>query len=499
MARVFISYKHTEPDSSVARALDQALRQAGHDVFVDLTLPVGVEWAKQIEAELQRTDFLVALLSGRSLQSEMTLEEIGTAWRLKKGLLPVRLAWREPFKYPLSAWLNPINWAFWDEPSDTPRVAEELLRAIAGATLPVGQGHPHREHLQPAPAAPLPQPLPLACITFETGAMAVESRLYIQRPADEIATSLIRRRGQTLNIKGARQMGKSSLLMHLLDEALKAGKRLAFIDFQEFDSAAFTDDDVFFRTFCASISEQLSLPNQVDTSWEPRLGNVQSCGRYVGNSVLKSLDTPLVLALDEVDRLLDVPFRSDFFGMLRSWHEKRAQPIADTWKKLDLVLVSSTEPYLLIDNLQQSPFNIGEQLELFDFSAEEVTRLNQLHGPAVDPEQERQLFALLGGHPYLVRRALYLIATKRMSASELLTHEDMDAGPFGDHLRHLLVLINRRQKLIEAMKEILLHGTCRDATLLYQLRSAGLERHQGTRAMPRCELYARYFRKHLLG
>lgn len=499
MARVFISYKRMEPDSTVARELHQALTQAGHDVFLDVTMPVGVQWAQQIEAELQRTDFLVALLSEQAVQSEMTLGEIGTAWRLKKGLLPVRLAWREPFKYPLSAWLDPINWAFWEGPGDTARLAEELARAIGGGALPMGEGAPRREMLHASAPAALPPPLPLASIELESGAMDVESRLYIRRKVDEVGAGLIARKGQTLTIKGARQMGKSSLVMQLLDTALKAGKRVAFIDFQELDSSAFASDEAFFRTFCAILSDRLELQNQVNSSWDSALGNVQSCGRYMGNYVLKALNAPLVLALDEVDRLFDAPFRSDFFGMLRSWHGKRAQPTAPAWKKLDLVLVTSTEPYLLIENLQQSPFNVGELLELSDFSAEEVKRLNQLHGPAMSPEEEQRLLALLGGHPYLLRLALYRVATRRMSVTELLTATDLEGGPFGDHLRHLLFLVNRREELVEGMRELLLQGKCRDATVLHQLRSAGLARQEGDKALPRCELYARYFGKHLLG
>src|SRR3954463_1805955 len=112
--RVFISYKHCEPDASIAKALDRALTEAGYQVFVDHKMAVGVEWGKRIEEELGRADALIALLSQQSVRSEMTIGEIGTAYRLKKRLLPVRLAYQVPFEYPLSAWLNPVNWAAWN-------------------------------------------------------------------------------------------------------------------------------------------------------------------------------------------------------------------------------------------------------------------------------------------------------------------------------------------------------------------------------------------------
>jgi hypothetical protein len=51
-----------------------------------------------------------------------------------------------------------------------------------------------------------------------------------------------------------------------------------------------------------------------------------------------------MLAMDEVETVFDTAFRSDFFGMLRSWHNSRV-PTSPAWIKLDLALVTSTEPY----------------------------------------------------------------------------------------------------------------------------------------------------------
>lgn len=502
MSRVFISYKHCEPDAAIANALDHALTEAGHQVFVDVKMTVGVEWGKRIEEELGRTDALIALLSQHSVRSEMMIGEIGTAYRLKKRLLPVRLAYQVPFEYPLSAWLNPVNWAFWNGPDDTPRVAAELSRALESGGDPDIDQHARQAGLSAAQeAGPFPPPRPLASLEPQSGTMGIDSPLYIPRASDALALATIGRKGQTLSIKGARQMGKSSLLMRVLDAAASHGKRVAFIDCQDLDYPTLQSADLFFRRFCAEISNQLDLADQTDKYWDPalKLGNVQRSGKYLGEYVLRSLGAPLTLALDEVDRLQDSLFRSDFFGMVRSWHGKRALPTVPAWKGLDLVLVSSTEPNLLIDNLNQSPFNVGERLELSAFSPEEMDRLNQLHGALLDPPQVGRLTALVGGQPYLARQALYLIASGRTRAQDLLEYKDLEGGPFGDHLRHLLFLLNGREELISGLREVLLHGTCADRTVLFRLRSAGLIRQTGGGVAARCELYERYFRMHLLG
>jgi hypothetical protein len=41
--------------------------------------------------------------------------------------------------------------------------------------------------------------------------------------------------------------------------------------------------------------------------------------------------------MDEADRLLTVPFHSDFFALMRSWHNNRA--VDYQWNKLNLVMV----------------------------------------------------------------------------------------------------------------------------------------------------------------
>jgi hypothetical protein len=112
-------------------------------------------------------------------------------------------------------------------------------------------------------------------------------------------------------------------------------------------------------------------------------------------------------------------FGTDFFSMLRSWHNNRALPMYRIWKQFDLALVTATEPYHLIADLNQSPFNVGEVIALKDFNAEQVRDLNQRHGSPLSAPQERQLMDLLQGHPYLVRRALYLLAKPQITVAEL--------------------------------------------------------------------------------
>jgi AAA-like domain/TIR domain len=503
-SRLFISYKRgVEPDEGVARQIFQALRPA-HEVFIDQTMPVGTLWAERIEAEIRRSDFLLTLLSAESVHSEMVRGEIELAHQLCQTqdaprILPIRLGYREPFAYPLSEYLNGINWAFWDSAADTDRLIDELRQAIAGQSLSIGTQASKEDLTNSADSvAGLPFPFPAAQVLEPPeGTMDAESDFYVVRSGDERAIAAIRGKGATITIKAPRQMGKSSLLIRIVDAAMKVEKQVAFLDFQLLDQPTLADADTFFRQFCHEVTNQLELENRVEEYWQRQVSSIQRCTDYFQLHLLKQLQSPLLLAMDEVDRMFDTTFGSDFFSMLRSWHNKRALPTTKVWKNLDLALVTATEPYHLIANLNQSPFNVGEVITLADFSAEQVAGLNRKHGDRFSASQERLLMDWLSGHPYLVRKALYLVASGQLTVEELFARAIDDRGAFGDHLRYHLFRINDRTDLLEGLRQVIRQQSCSDRQVLRLLSAAGLVVRDGQTVRSRCRLYAEYFGERL--
>nr|WP_211173032.1 AAA-like domain-containing protein [Brasilonema bromeliae] len=503
--RIFISYKrNVEPDESVATQVYQELSQQ-HNVFIDQIILIGKRWAECIETELRNADFLIVFLSEQSVNSEMVQWEISLAVELaqrqggKPVILPVRLAYQEAFPHPLSIYLNHINWAFWESPEDTSRLIEELRQAIHGGSLRVDQ-QAKTNLLKICVPEQLPRPTPFAqpvVLEMPSGTMKPESSFYVERNADTIALQTIVQQGVTIPIKGPRQVGKSSLLMRIIQAVRNAGKRVAYLDFQQLSTAVLNDEELFFRHFCFWISDVLELEDKVEEYFARNLTTIQRCDRYLQRHILKGLGHPLVLAMDEVDRVFDTKFRNDFFGMLRNWHNSRAYyPILDT---LDLVLVTSTEPYQLIDDLNQSPFNVGQIIELEDFTPEQVAQLNGRHNSPFDNNTLQQLLRLLGGHPFLVRKALYLVASGQITPTELFTNATAASGPFGDHLRRLLSLLYDKQELIQGLLLVINQNICPDRQIFWRLQGSGLVRASGQSVLPRCQLYAEYFRENLHG
>jgi len=506
MAKIFISYKrNVSPDTPIATMVFDALRY-DHDVFMDTTIQVGEKWAERIQNAIKQSDYLIIFLSENSVQSEMVIAEIETAHHYgkthgKPTILPVRLAYTEPLVYPVSAYLNPLQWALWNNELDTPRLIIELQHAVSGGSL--SSKMLDTRAITPTPAVnEIPTAfanMPPRNLGAPEGTMPHQSLFYIERDSDQDASQALHEMsGVTITIKGSRQMGKSSLLNRLIDDGSGRGMKIAFIDFQMIESSVIENADIFYRQFCSLLSFELEVEDRTDEFWKGPLGQVQKTTNYIARCLLKELpDAQLLLAMDEVERMFTSPFRSDFFSMLRSWHNNRAR--GGDWARFNMALVTSTEPYQLIADLNQSPFNVGAVVELKDFTPAQVVDLNQRHGNPLSPEQVARIHELLGGQPYLTRKALYLNASGRATFDGVMKNAFEDDGPFGDHLRNHLFRMSDYQELKSGLMQVIKYQRCADEHIFFRLRGAGLVKRVGNEVLPRNVLYAEYFGKRLDG
>ena len=124
--------------------------------------------------------------------------------------------------------------------------------------------------------------------------------------------------GQTLTIKGPRQFGKSSMLSRTLQAAEQANKKVVHLNFQELDQENRADAHKFFRHFCSWIADELQIDHQIIGSqlglvWGSGRTDIQCCTHYVERHILKLFNKSIVLAMDEVDSILECPFHIDFF------------------------------------------------------------------------------------------------------------------------------------------------------------------------------------------
>jgi serine/threonine protein kinase len=330
------------------------------------------------------------------------------------------------------------------------------------------------------------------------GQVRLNSPFYMERsPIESDCFEAVMGAGALIRVKAPRQMGKSSLLSRILFHAQQQGYKSVHLYFQQADGEVFADLDRFLQWFCASIASELDLDNKLDEYWTGVLGSKNKCSKYFQRYLLAEITVPLVLGLDEVDLMFQYPkIATDFFGLLRAWHEKSKNE--EIWKRLRLVIVHSKEVYIPL-NINQSPFNVGLPIELPELTQPQVEDLVKRHELIWTQTQVEQLMALVGGHPYLVRQALYQIARGRITLEQLLQIAQTEVGIYGDHLRRHLANLEEDHELVNIYKQIVVADAPMriETALAFRLHSMGLVKFQGNEVTPMCNLYRHYFREWL--
>jgi len=510
---VLLYRRESQPDTALVEFLDRQLGQNGFSVFIDRHLTLGMDWAREIETRIRSADAIIPLLSADSIYSEMLgfeIESAHEAAQLQQGkprLLPIRVNYTGPLPEPLSSILDPIQYFLWEGEQDDLGLFTELKEALRhlpeggsdnAASSTEGRESTARFALLSAPQAAPAQARPPALEAIG-GAVPLDSEFYVTRPADGELLSAISKRDSVVLIKGARQMGKTSLLARGLQYAREQAIPAVSTDLQKFNSADFKTVACLYLTMAESIADQLKLASDPADTWDQRRGPNANFERFLRREVLARLDTPLVWGLDEVDRLFVTPFGSEVFGLLRSWHNERALDPTCPWSRLTIAIAYATEAHLFITDMNQSPFNVGTRLLLEDFTPMQVAELNRrYHDPLKSQDELNRFCRLVGGHPYLVRRGLHELATRKLSFTAFEDQAARDEFFYGDHLRRMLVLLARDPELSAVMRGVLNGQPCPTPESFERLRSAGLVTgHFPQEARPRCRLYTMYLRRHL--
>lgn len=337
---------------------------------------------------------------------------------------------------------------------------------------------------------------------LEQSAVSAGSLFYVEREADEQVTRQLLGGSATVTLRGYRHSGTSSMLVRLHQWAEQNGFDSFYQNFNGFDESRFENTSQLFRAIADELAYEFELDDELDQDWKDTRGPKPNLTRFVERRILGRGDRPLIIFLDEADiaarKNRDVAL--ELFSQLRNWHGKRATDTKGRWRRLNLVIAHTMDRNLLIEDANQSPFNVGLQIQLSDFNRSEVERLNGLYGrPLKTAAEVDELMALLGGHPALTRRALYSLATTNLTLPELLkTASDQD-GLFHEHLEARRRFIQDSPSIRESIRQILKDGTCENEQDFHALWVAGIVAGADLQNVRlRCQLDRRYF-KRLLG
>ncbi|MCC5667948.1 AAA-like domain-containing protein [Nostoc sp. CHAB 5784] len=331
--------------------------------------------------------------------------------------------------------------------------------------------------------------------SYPSGPVPLGSSFYIENST--LSTRVyeeISKPGALVRIKAPKEMGKTSMLLRILNYADSQGYRTVSLNLEQIDSSILNELNLFLRWLCANVSRQLQIEPRLDDYWDEDIGSKVSCSLYFRKYLLEQINSPVVLVLDEVNQIFEHPqVARDFLPMLRSWYEEARRLLI--WQKLRLVVVHSTEIYVPLQ-LNQSPFNVGLPIQLSDFCLDQVQQLAQSYGlDWSNGEESRQLMAMVGGHPALIHMAIYHLSFEEMTLAQLLKTAPTSTGIYSYHLQRHWVTLQQQLELLIAVHAVMssTEPVQLEPILAYKLSSMGLIKLDANKATPSCQLYRQYF------
>ncbi len=188
---------------------------------------------------------------------------------------------------------------------------------------------------------------------------------YTEREADCRLFEAIKQNARFPYMLAPRQSGKSSLIKHTMDRLPAENLRGILIDLSVLSPDALKNYDIFLDEFFAACLKGLGArqPGPTSGTFLERL-----------TEALERCSQQMVLFLDEVDVLSHAPFKDNLFSAIRSAFNQRVEKELG-FDRVQFVLAGAAKPSELISDSYRSPFNVGEAIELADFTEAEVARI----------------------------------------------------------------------------------------------------------------------------
>lgn len=442
--QLFISYSRRDADlrKRLEDALTNLRREGVVKIWTDAKIMAGQDFAREIDSNLEKADIILCLISPGFIASDfINAIEVNRALERhdagKALVIPIILRpaeWRQTPLGRLQA--LPTNGKAVTTWSNQDEAFLSITTGIREVAKSLGQ-RPAREEKP---------------ITLENPNSPVrsDSPFFIHRPGEAIACAELEQPGALIHINSAKDFGKTSLISRLLVHARQRGYRTVFLDLCAASKQVFASPETFLRWFSIQTGHELAAPPIREMAGLPINDTTTN---YIASALLKPNLTPLVLAIDNFDRI--VPYQeitNDVCGLLRSWHERSRHD--EIWARFRLVLSYTEQP--TVDNLDQSPFNVGYFLKLSGFDPEHVIQLMARHGLPLSEAELDQLWHLVGGHPLLVRKALYELASG-LPFSIFVEQASTDAGVYSKHLQSIGQLAEQDPEIEAALRQLASH------------------------------------------
>jgi WD40 repeat protein len=239
---------------------------------------------------------------------------------------------------------------------------------------------------------------------------------YVRRGADDVLYETVAA-GRYAHVIAPDRSGKSSLIAATAARLENNGYKVAILDLEQIGVRdAGTDAGRWYYSVAYRLLRQLRIRVDLQTWWQDKsiLSNRQRLVEFYAEILLRNVHERIAVFVDEIQCIEDLPFADQLLASIRSAHNARATD--PEFSRLTFALLGECDPLSLLDEPEQSPFNVTQPVTLADFTRPELdlfaTELN------LPPEKAAaaldRVYYWTDGQPYLSQKLARAISRDEM-------------------------------------------------------------------------------------